>query len=94
VGHLLAAELQDRDAVVPRPAVIAASDLSDPQMVSAPQPVKLEFNLRWVVDPLRLEVFDALKSLAGLWELKHGILVVDLVGGVSVRRVQVMLHRR
>jgi hypothetical protein len=56
-------------------------------MVSAPQPVKFEFDLRYVVDPPRLEVFDALKSLAGLWELKHGILVVDLVSCVSIRCV-------
>ena len=45
----------------------------------------------WIVGPPLLEVFDAFEPLAILRELQHGVLVIDIVGGVSVRCVQIVL---
>lgn len=44
----------------------------------------VELELRWVLPSPFSEVFHAFETFAGLRELKHGVVVVNLVGNVFV----------
>jgi hypothetical protein len=84
-GDLVASEFEDVDAVVPGSAIIPDRVLHHPEVSPASYASDLElYGGRIEIAPGE-EVRFPFKPLLGLWELQHGIVMLDLVRHLIVR---------
>jgi len=83
---LVASKFEDAAAIIPRSTVIPDLVLRYPQASLASNSHDLELERRRINSSPCEEVGFAFESLTGLWKLQHGIVMVELMTLVYVRR--------